>query len=189
MERPITLDPRSPLVLETRELSKRPGSMRTVQRTVIAPGDLGTVVIGIPEGSELRLDLRLEAVMEGVLVSGSVAGRAVGECGRCLDEIVEDVDVDIQELFVYPERAQAAQDAGDEEEEVLELQDDLIDLEPVLRDSVVTALPFQPLCSPDCPGLCSECGARLADAGEHSHDIVDPRWSTLQSMFDETKES
>lgn len=163
--------------------------MRSVQRTVLAPADLGTIVIGIPEGSEINLDLRLEAVLEGVLVSGSITGRAIGECGRCLDEVVEVVDFPIQELFVYPERAKAAEDAGDDEEDVRELEDDMIDLEPVLRDSVVTALPFQPLCSPDCPGLCSICGVHLADVAEHKHDVVDPRWSALQSIIDETKES
>ena len=82
--------------------------MRTVQRTVKAPEDLGTVVIGVPPGTDLELDLRLEAVMEGVLVSGSVRGRAIGECIRCLDETVEDLDVTIQELYVYPERAAVA---------------------------------------------------------------------------------
>mgnify|MGYP003286645941 CR=1 FL=1 len=45
----------------------------------------------------------------------------------------------------------------------MRLEDDMIDLEPLLRDAVVLALPFQPLCQDDCPGLCTECGARLAD--------------------------
>jgi uncharacterized protein len=102
----------------------------------------------------------------------------------------------VQELFVYPERASAAVDAGDDEadEEAL-LEDDLADIEPAVRDSVVTALPFQPLCREDCPGLCSECGARLADDPDHHHDVVDPRWAALQTMLeessvsDETKES
>ncbi len=187
------LDPRSPLVLDTHDLGRRPGSMRRVQRTVAAPEDLGTEVIGIPAGSDLELDLRLESVMEGVLVSGHVRGRAVGECVRCLEEVVEDIDVPIQELYVYPERAHAAADAGDDDEdEVRELDGDLIDIEPAIRDTVVPALPFQPLDSPDCPGLCSVCGARLADDPDHSHEILDPRWAELnrlQGMFDETKES
>lgn len=184
-------------MLDTHELSRRPGSMRTVNRTVQAPSDLGTVVIGIPEGSDLELDLRMESVMEGVLVSGTVSGVAVGECVRCLEQVTEPVTVDLTELFAYPERARAGAAAGDDEAEDEEslLEDDLADLEPPLRDSVVTALPFQPLCSPDCPGLCSECGARLADDPGHHHDVVDPRWSALQSMLgstsvsDETKES
>jgi uncharacterized protein len=192
VQRAPHLDPRSPLVLDTHELGRRPGSMRTVQRTVKAPEDLGTVVIGVPAGSDLELDLRLEAVMEGVLVSGSVRGRAIGECIRCLDETVEDIDVTIQELYVYPERAAVAVEDGDDEEDVRELDGDLIDVEPALRDAVVPALPFQPLCRPDCPGLCSECGAHLADDPDHSHETLDPRWAalgSLQSTYDETKES
>ncbi len=112
---------------------------------------------------------------------------------RCLDEVVEDVDVAIQELYVYPERAQAASDAGDEEDEDLrELDGELIDVEPALRDAVVVALPFQPLCRDDCPGLCSICGAHLADDPDHGHETLDPRWAALgglQSTLDDQKES
>lgn len=189
VQRPITP---SPLVLDTHELGRRPGTMRLVQRTVPAPEDLGTAVIGIPAGTDLELDLRLEAVMEGILVCGAVRGRAVGECVRCLDEVHEDVEVDLQELYVYPERARAAADDGDEEE-MRELDGDLVDAEPAIRDAVVPTLPFRPVCSPDCPGLCPECGVRLADAGpDHRHETLDPRWAELdraKGMFDDTKES
>ena len=170
------LDPRSPMVLDTSELGRRPGAMREVRRTISAPDALGTEVIGIPAGAAIDLDLRLEAVMEGVLVSGTARARAVGECVRCLDEVSLDLAVDVQELFVYPGRARS------EEDEEPELQGDLIDLEPLLRDAVVPALPFQPYCSPDCPGLCSECGARLADDPDHAHDLVDPRWAALRTL-------
>ncbi|WP_179951075.1 YceD family protein [Xylanimonas oleitrophica] len=184
-------------MLDTHELTRRPGTMREVARVVPAPADLGTAVIGIPEGADLTVGLRLEAVMEGVLVSGVVRGTAVGECVRCLDPVTREVTVRVQELFAYPERQQAAVESGDDELEDEEsvLDGDLADIEPAVRDSVVTALPFQPLCRPDCPGLCSECGARLADDPDHHHDVVDPRWSALQAMLedssvtDETKES
>ena len=193
MQRPGHLDPRSPFVLDTHELGRRPGSMRTVLMTVPAPEDLGTVVIGIPEGTDLDLDLRLEAVMEGVLVTGLVRGQAVGECVRCLDEVTEPVDVTLSELFVYPERAAVAEQDGDEDDEDLrELDGDFLDLEPALRDAVVPMLPFQPVCRPDCPGLCSICGARLADEPGHSHETLDPRWAALGGLTgtdDETKES
>ncbi|WP_309134062.1 DUF177 domain-containing protein [Cellulomonas sp.] len=190
--RPTHLDPRSPFVLDTHELGRRPGSTRTVQRTLPAPDELGTGMIGVPSGSDLELDLRLEAVMEGVLVTGSIRGEAVGECVRCLERVVEPLDVPLQELYVYPERAEAAQTAGDEDEDVRELEDDLVGLEPALRDAVVTALPFRPLCGPDCPGLCSECGARLADDPDHQHETIDPRWAALGSLVstdDEQRES
>ncbi len=177
-----SLDPRSPLVLDTLELGRRPGSMRRLQRTIEAPDDLGTEVIGVTAGSDIELDVRLEAVMEGVLVSGTARGQASGQCVRCLDDLEQPLEVSFQELFVYPDKARHREKVDPDDEDEYELTDDLVDLQPVLRDAVVLALPFQPVCSQDCPGLCSECGARLADDPQHAHDIVDPRWAALQSL-------
>ena len=71
----------------------------------------------------------------------------------------------------------------DEDEDVSKLEDDLLDLEPLLRDAVVLALPFQPVCRPDCPGLCPQCGARLADEPDHQHEqAIDPRWAGLEGL-------
>lgn len=172
------LDLRSPYVVDTRELGRRPGASQHLTRTVPAPADLGTEVIGVPEGSDLQLDLLLESVMEGVLVSGTARGRATGECVRCLDDLDREVAVQVQELYAYPGKSSS------EDEDLLELQGDALDLEPVLRDAVVPSLPFQPVCRPDCPGLCSQCGARLADSPGHHHDAVDPRWAALEDLID-----
>lgn len=166
-------------MLDTRELGRRPGSMREVARTVPAPPDLGTDVIGVPSGTDLQLQLRLEAVMEGVLVSGAIRGRAAGECVRCLARVELPLEPDLQELYAYPDRAAAA---GGPDDEVRELEGDLIDLEPALRDAVVTALPFRPVCREDCPGLCPECGVRLADHPGHQHESIDPRWAALRDL-------
>ncbi len=152
--------------------------MLRVRRTVSAPADLGTDVIAVPQGSELDLDLRLESVVEGVLVSGTVTATAVGQCVRCLDDLRREVEVDVLQLYAYP--GQVPADAEDDETD--ELVGDLVDFEPVLRDAVVLALPFQPVCRDDCPGLCSECGVHLADDPGHHHDQVDPRWAALQSL-------
>lgn len=180
--RPVHLDHRSPLVLNLHELGRQPGSTRLVRRVVAAPDGLGTDVIGIPAGADLELDLRLEAVTEGVLVTGDVRSRAVGECVRCLDRVDEPVDVRLQELYVYPERQAAAAADGDDDEDLRELDGDLADLEPALRDVVVPALPFGPLCRSDCPGLCTQCGARLADHPGHAHETNDPRWAVLSGL-------
>ncbi|HEX6937183.1 MAG TPA: YceD family protein [Actinomycetes bacterium] len=181
------LDPRSPLVLDTRELGRRPGSMRSLSRSVPAPAHLGLDVLGVPEGSTLELDLRLESVVEGVLVSGTVAATVSGECVRCLDPVSRDVVVDLQELYARPGRGQEAHveaggGSGGETDDLPQLAGDLLDIEPALRDAVVLALPFQPLCRDDCPGLCPECGARLADDPEHRHETVDPRWAELRRL-------
>ncbi len=177
-----SLDPRAPLVLDTRELGRRPGSQRKLSFSAEAPAELGIEVLGVPEGSSVDIDLRLEAVMEGVLVSGSAQVELEGECARCLEPIEDILNVDIQELFVYDDSGPAAR-GDDLDDEVSRLEGDLIDLEPLLRDAVVLALPFQPLCRDDCPGLCIDCGARLADEPDHQHDApVDPRWAALGSV-------
>ncbi len=178
------LDPRSPLVLDTQELGRRPGSMVESHRTIAAPADLGTDVIGIPEGQLIELDLRLESVVEGVLVTGSVRGTATGACVRCLDPVHREVNGHFQELFAYADRSAHHKEVGADvdETEDYQLEGDLINLEPVLRDTVVPALPFKPVCRDDCPGLCSECGAHLADDPTHHHDVIDPRWSALQEL-------
>jgi uncharacterized protein len=175
----VSLDPRAPLVLDTRELGRRPGSQRQLTFTAPAPADLGIEVLRVPEGSPVELELRLEAVMEGVLVTGSARADLEGECVRCLEEIHDELVADFQELFVYEE----SDTAGAEDEDVSRLEGDLLDLEPLLRDAVVLSLPFQPLCREDCPGLCTECGARLADDPGHQHEEpIDPRWAGLQGL-------
>ncbi|MEQ4302386.1 YceD family protein [Plantactinospora sp. B6F1] len=177
---PTHLNPRSPLVLDTRELPRRPGVLRTVNRTVAAPADLGVELIGVPEGADLNLDLRLESVSEGVLVSGTVTGPIEGECGRCLRRITDSLVVPIQELYAYEH---STTDETTEEDEVGRMQGDLIDLEPALRDAVVLALPTNPVCREDCPGLCPECGVHRDELpAEHSHQLVDPRWAGLSQL-------
>ncbi len=180
-----SLDPRAPLVLDTRELGRRPGSQRKISFSAGAPAELGIEILGVPEGSQVDFDLRLEAVMEGVLVSGTVEADLAGECARCLETIEDTIRVDLQELFVYDDPAHRSTD--DEDDGVSRLEDDLLDLEPLLRDAVVLALPFQPLCREDCPGLCTECGARLADDPDHGHDDpIDPRWAVLGEIVTQT---
>jgi DUF177 domain-containing protein len=172
----MRLDPRSPLVINTHELGRRPGSMRTLGLSVPAPEDLGIELIGVPAGSPVEVELRLEAVMEGVLASGRAWVTLSGECARCLEPLEDDLEVTLQELYVYPE-------SDAEEDEASRLEGELLDLEPVLRDAVVLALPFRPVCTPDCPGLCLDCGARLQDDPGHAHEeSVDPRWAALSTL-------
>ena len=127
----------------------------------------------MPEGSDLQLDIRLESVVEGVLVTGTATARAAGECVRCLDPLERELHASFQELYVYPDSG------GADDEETLRLEGDLIDLEPVVRDAVVLALPLAPVCRDGCRGLCPECGMRLNADPEHRHEAVDPRWAAL----------
>lgn len=152
--------------------------MRRLQMVASAPADLSIGgIIGVPEGADLEFDLRLEAVVEGILVSGTVGAPLVGECVRCLDPIEDEILVEVQELYAYPDRVDV-----EAEEDQAEIVDDRIDLEPAVRDAVVLALPQAPLCRDDCPGLCPQCGARLADDPGHAHESVDSRWAALTGL-------
>ena len=176
------LDPRQPLVVDTTKLPRQPGATRALKRVVPAPADLGLELISVPVGSDLELDLTLTSVSEGVYVSGNVRGSLTGECGRCLEEISQSFDVPIAELFAY---ADSTTEETTDEDEVGRMQGDLLDLEPAVRDAVVLTLPTNPVCRPDCQGLCVDCGARLDDLpADHSHEEVDPRWAALRKLSD-----
>ncbi|NVM94805.1 YceD family protein [Arthrobacter wenxiniae] len=156
--------------------------MRTFNERIPVPEDFGTPLIKVTPGTDLDLELRFEAVHEGILVSGSVLVDVTGECSRCLEIFEHELEVGVQELFFYEEPPVGLDEDEDTQRWV---EHDSIDLEPVLRDAVVTALPFQPVCREDCEGLCSECGIRLADEPGHHHEILDPRWSALQGLTGE----
>ncbi|MDS1270646.1 DUF177 domain-containing protein [Lipingzhangella sp. LS1_29] len=169
--------------------------MRQLTLNADAPEHLSSPVIGVPTGTAMSVELRLEAVMEGVLVTGTVTAPLHGECARCLAAVEDTANANFQELFHYPSEGgvvgakggSGAEDdtgLGEDDEEDYYLEDDWIDLEPVVRDAIVLMLPLSPLCRSDCPGLCVECGVRLADAGpEHGHEErIDPRWEALRSI-------
>ena len=178
------------MVLDTKLVGRRAGSMHELERSVETPEDFGTDVLSVAPGDPLELTLRMESVVEGVLVTGSVRAVATGACVRCLDPVRHPVDGAFQELFAYADRHAHHQEVGDvDAAEELLVEDGLIDLEPVLRDTVVPALPFQPVCRPDCPGLCSECGISLAEDSGHHHDVIDPRWAALSALAEGTEKT
>jgi uncharacterized protein len=154
---------------------------RDYRRELPAPEHFGLDMIGVPIGTPLTVEIRLEAVSEGVLVTGTVAGELAAQCGRCLVEFTEPLNVEFMELFAYPDSTTTQTTESDE---IPRLEGDHLDLEPVVRDAVVLSLPLTPLCRPDCAGLCPGCGERFEElpAG-HSHERPDPRWAALAERF------
>ncbi|WP_081291073.1 YceD family protein [Mycobacterium asiaticum] len=181
-QRPV----RTPLTIDIARLGRRPGSMFRVRDTVDSPTRIGVELIAIPKGESLDLDLRVESVSEGVLVTGAVAAATAGECSRCLSPIQGRVQVELTELFAYPD---SATEATTEEDEVGHVVDQMVDLEQPIIDAVGLELPFSPVCSPDCPGLCPQCGVSLAAEPGHHHDQIDPRWAKLAGMFENEKDN
>lgn len=162
--------------LRSMGLLGHPGEWERVNTTLSAPADLKIEVIGVAEGSPLTLELMFESVSEGIYVSGTVSATARGEDVRTLDEIELPIDVDIQEMYVY-ERAD-----GDEDSYVIDR--DQLDLEPVIRDHVVMALPFSP--SQD---RSEEFSFTLGEDLEVDDSESDSPFASLKSLLDEKKES
>lgn len=173
--------PGSPLVFDVSRLGRRPGAMREIRQSVPSPSRIGLDLIAIEQGAPLDLDLRLESVSEGVLVSGTVRGPTRGECSRCLGPITGDIEITLTELFAYPD---SLTETTTDEDEVGRVVDHTVDLEQAVVDAVGLALPFTPLCADDCPGLCPKCGVALASAEPgHRHDEIDPRWAKLTAFL------
>jgi uncharacterized protein len=171
----------NPWSVDLRELGRRAGSMLELERILPAPPGWRVELIGVADGAPVHLALRLESVMEGVLVSGQVDVPVVGSCARCLEPVEDTLSLDVQELFAY---AGSTTEATSEEDEVRRLEGDFLDLEPVVRDAVVLALPLAPVCDEDCRGLCVDCGQRLDDLPpDHTHEVIDPRWAGLAERF------
>src|SRR6266704_5246520 len=187
--------PRGALVFDMRQLGRQAGSALTQTRTVPAPDGLRLELIGVPPGADVALEVRFEAVSEGVLATGTAIAPLAGECARCLAPLASSVTASFQELYLYADGRHDRHDRHDkqddyeeqDDEELYHLDGDLLNLEPAFRDAVVLALPMSPLCREDCPGLCVECGVPLADAGSgHRHDAaVDPRWAALQQLSEQ----
>lgn len=171
----------NPFVIDT-ELRREPGTSRRVDTTVTLDERLGTDVIGIPAGHALHLDLLLESVMDGILVSGTISGELEGECVRCLRPLTQDLEAEVTELYSYPDMLEEGE-ADDEEEPVPMVEEDTIDITGLIVDSVVPDLPFSPLCRENCEGLCPQCGIDLSENPGHEHEApVDPRWAVLSEL-------
>ncbi|MDD7813891.1 DUF177 domain-containing protein [Mycobacterium sp. CSUR Q5927] len=170
----------SPFVVNVARLGRRPGSMIALHEQRRSPRRIGLDLVAIPSDTAVELDLRVESVSEGVLVTGAVSGPTAGECARCLQPLTGDIEVELTELFAYPD---STTDATTDDDEIGRVVDEAVDLEQAIVDAVGLALPLSPLCDPDCPGLCPDCGIVLADAEPgHHHDKIDPRWAKLAEM-------
>jgi len=161
------------LRVDVSELLRRPGASESVQTDHILPG-VEVPLAHVRDDSPLRVELLLEALVDGIHVSGIVRGTVVLECRRCLKEIASPLEVNLDEVFLYP---------GEGEDDVYRVTGEQIDLEPAVRDALMLALPLNPLCKEGCRGLCSTCGADLNDVDcGHSQDPVDIRWTGLEQL-------
>lgn len=165
----------NPYLVQVHDLMYKAGALRRIELKFPSPEVFDNAIASIPVGSEIDIDGRLESVHEGILVTANIQAEAKSECSRCLDPLKLEVDVEFQELFAYS--------LTDEDD--LVISEESINLEQVVRDAVVLSLPFQPICSSDCEGLCVDCGTKWVDNPQHVHDApVDPRWNALKNLME-----
>jgi uncharacterized protein len=119
------------------------------------------------------VDATLERVSDGIVVRGTVSAHWVAACSRCLTPVEGDVAVHVDELY--------ERDAL--EGETYALDEDVLDLEPLVRDALMLELPSAPLCRADCSGLCPTCGVdRNNETCTCAPDNSDPRWAALRGL-------
>ena len=161
----------SSFVVPVNDLTRRPGQMNELELDIELVIPMGQGAATVPAGKVIELNLRLESVHDGILATGEVDSTAMAECSRCLEPLKLAVEVDFQELFAY----------SLEQEDDFLVQGEKIDLEQAITDAVVLSLPFKPVCSQDCLGLCPECGVKMAEDPNHVHQAqIDSRWSELE---------
>ena len=180
---------RSPFLFNCHDLPRRAGEMREYSFSIEDHGGLGFDVLSIPKDEPIDIDLKIESVSEGVLVSAHIESIAIGECGRCLEPLEFDINEDFQELYEYEkDRRDSGKKKNSDSDEVDELEvrqmdGDQIDLDGPIRDAIILNLPLNPLCSADCKGLCPDCGEKLASLpADHAHEKVDARWAALGDL-------
>lgn len=168
------------LEIDVRDLVGRPGSSRPVHVEEPVAG-LATGLVRVPEDSAVSADLLLESVVEGILASGRIAGTMSCSCARCLREFERDFEVLVQELFSRRDAGAGDVSTGGEDEYPLG-EDGFVDVEPMLRDAILLAMPFAPLHAEDCLGLCERCGGDR-NVGECTCGPADdPRWAALADL-------
>lgn len=169
-------DPPSPprLIVSVTEIRRRPGSRIPVDRTIEAHA-LALTDVAVPEGAEVELHGELESIHEGVVLTGEASVPWEGECRRCLRDVSGVATMDLREVF---ERRPT-------EGETWPLEQDHIDLGPILHDTALLALPLAPLCEESCEGPSpTDYPTSVEDdssVGE-SEPAKDPRWNALDDL-------
>ena len=154
-------------------LLRRPGASRTVQLDG-ALSDVRGPGAQVTAGRPIAVDLTLERVSEGMVVRGTITAPWDAACSRCLAPVGGDLAVQVGELY---ERQPL------EGETYLLSDDDVVDLEPLIRDALLLELPAVPLCRPECRGLCSNCGVdHNLETCDCDTTVPDPRWAALRSL-------
>jgi uncharacterized protein len=169
-----------PFIVRVGDLLREPGSRRLLEIEVEAERLETSAASTIP-GTPLTLDGAVVAMAGGVEVIGTLGFDWYGACRRCLDDVTGHTDVPLREIA---QRTPL-------DDEIYPIDDDLLDLQPMVDELVLASLPIAPLCAEDCPGPDPErfpttTEDEVAAAAATEETPPDPRWAALSELrFDE----
>jgi uncharacterized protein len=189
----------SPWAIRVADTGRRPGKSQDVDSIFPAPSGIGDDFYGIHEGSDIHVTGQFESIEDGLIFNAQATASVTGQCARCLKDISGPMTISLTVFFPYhlseeEDNERTGRGKSEREKEILTDEDagqdvyplyedgQYADLESLLRDSFVDALPSTPLCKPDCKGLCPYDGVNLNEHPEHHHEQHDIRWAALEDL-------
>lgn len=190
----------SPWAVSVAQVASRPGQSKEIDATFPAPSGIGDEIVGVDEGTDVSVVGSFDSIVDGLILNARISAPVHAECTRCLKPIQRDWTVNVTSFFPYEDKSaagkggKAGKNGKEEEVDIIAGEDEAedtyslldggawADLEALLRDTLVEELPLQPLCKPDCKGLCSQCGIDLNENPDHQHDMTDIRFAALEGL-------
>lgn len=190
----------SPWAVSVAQVASRPGQSKEIDATFPAPSGIGDEIVGVDEGADVSVVGSFDSIVDGLILNARISAPVHAECTRCLKPIQRDWTVNVTSFFPYEDKSaagkggKAGKNGKEEEVDIIAGEDESedtyplldggawADLEALLRDTLVEELPLQPLCKPDCKGLCSQCGIDLNENPDHQHDMTDIRFAALEGL-------
>ncbi|HEX6312730.1 MAG TPA: DUF177 domain-containing protein [Acidimicrobiia bacterium] len=159
----------TPLRIDVADLLAHPGARREEHRTVTVTG-MANSASRVPDGEQVVLDVVLERVPDGIVVRGTITTAWEAECSVCLAGISRPLTVVVSELF----------EPHPLEGDTYPLEGHEIDLDQLVRDTVVLELPLAPTCGDEGTESCA--GADDGDETPEPAEPPDPRWAALSEL-------
>ncbi|WP_298048825.1 DUF177 domain-containing protein [uncultured Bifidobacterium sp.] len=185
----------SPWAVSVAQVASRPGQSKEIDETFPAPSGIGDEIVGVDEGADVSVTGSFDSIVDGLVLTARINAPVHAECTRCLKPIKRDWTVNVTSFFPYEDASTNSNGKSKNDEvDIIAGEDESedtypllgggawADLEALLRDTLVEELPLQPLCKPDCKGLCSQCGVDLNEHPDHHHDVTDIRFAALEGL-------
>lgn len=181
------------------QVGSQAGQSMDVDQIVPAPSGIGDSIVGVREGSDVRVQGRFDSIVDGLIFTGTLTAPVHAVCTRCDTPLDDDWDTQVTAFFPFEDESEQSGKSGksgnsDDDIEMFAGEDEAEDVYPLLehgsfaniealvRDAFVDALPMQPLCRPDCKGLCPQCGLDLNENPDHKHEVTDMRFAGLAAL-------